>query len=63
MPDPTGPVTLGDLIREEKLLRIYCRGYGHERDSSAPLDGIDGCNGETDRVCLLSGRSLLRRKL
>ena len=24
MPAPTGPVTLGDLIREDKLLWVYC---------------------------------------
>ncbi len=29
---PTGPVTLGDLIFEDKLLRVYCRECGHERD-------------------------------
>ncbi len=42
MPDPTGPVTLGDLIREDKLLWIYCRECCHERDvnpSNVPLPG------------------------
>jgi hypothetical protein len=33
---PSGPVTLGDLIREGKLLRVFCDvhagGCGHERD-------------------------------
>ena len=28
----TGPVTLGDLIREGKLLWCYCRHCGRERD-------------------------------
>jgi hypothetical protein len=32
MTDPTGPVTLGDLIREDKLLWVYCRDCCHERD-------------------------------
>ncbi len=32
MPDPAGPVTLGDLIREDKLLWVYCRDCCHERD-------------------------------
>ena len=32
MPHPTGPVTLGDLIREDKLLWVYCRECCHERD-------------------------------
>ena len=32
MPDPTGPVTLGDLMREDKLLWVYCRDCHHERD-------------------------------
>ena len=32
MPDPTGPVTLGDLIREDKLLWVYCCECCHERD-------------------------------
>src|SRR5579871_2959828 len=32
MPAPTGPVTLRDLIREDKLLCVYCRDCHHERD-------------------------------
>ena len=28
----TGPVTLGDLIREYKLLWVYCCECYHERD-------------------------------
>ncbi len=32
MPQPTGPVTLGDLVREDKLLWVYCRDCCHERD-------------------------------
>ncbi len=32
MPVPTGPVTLGDLIREDKLLWVYCNDCCHERD-------------------------------
>jgi hypothetical protein len=32
MPTPTGPVTLGDVIREDKLLWVYCRDCYHERD-------------------------------
>ena len=32
MSDPTGPVTLGDLIREDKLLWVYCCDCYHERD-------------------------------
>ena len=32
MPAPTGPVTLGDLIREDKLLWVYCCDCYHERD-------------------------------
>jgi hypothetical protein len=29
---PTGPFTLGDLIREDKLLWVYCRVCCRERD-------------------------------
>ncbi len=32
MPAPTGPVTLGDLVREDKLLCVYCNVCCHERD-------------------------------
>ncbi len=32
MPEPAGPVTLGDLIREDKLLWVYCRECCRERD-------------------------------
>ena len=32
MPDPTGSVALGDLVREDKLLWVYCRECCHERD-------------------------------
>jgi hypothetical protein len=32
MPAPTGPVTLGDLIREAKLLWVYCCDCYRERD-------------------------------
>ena len=32
MPDATGPVTLGDLVREDKLLWVYCCDCCHERD-------------------------------
>ena len=32
MPELAGPVTLGDLIREDKLLWVYCRECCHERD-------------------------------
>ncbi len=32
MKSPTGPVTLGDLIHEDKLLWVYCRDCHHERD-------------------------------
>ena len=32
MPDATGPVTLGDLVREDKLLWVYCSDCCHERD-------------------------------
>ena len=32
MPSPAGPVTLGDLIREDKLLWVYCCDCYHERD-------------------------------
>ena len=42
MPKPAGPVTLGDLIREDKLLWVYCRECCHERDvnpSNVPLPG------------------------
>ena len=28
----SGPVTLGDLVREDKLLWVYCCDCGHERD-------------------------------
>ncbi len=38
MPDPTGPVTLGDLIRDDKLLGVYCCDCCHERDvNPAPV--------------------------
>jgi hypothetical protein len=30
--DPTGPVTLGDLVREGKLLWVYCCDCYRERD-------------------------------
>ena len=36
----TGPVTLGDLMRDDKLLWVYCCDCGHERDvnpASVPL--------------------------
>lgn len=33
----TGPVTLGDLIREGKLLCCYCRHCGRERDVEQEL--------------------------
>ena len=36
----TGPVRLGDLIAEKKLLWVYCRDCGRERDidpASVPL--------------------------
>jgi len=32
MPDPTGSVALGDLVREDKLLWVYGRDCHHERD-------------------------------
>ncbi len=32
MPEPAGPVTLGDLVREDKLLWVYCNVCCHERD-------------------------------
>ena len=32
MPDPTGPVTRGGLVREDKLLWVYCDECCHERD-------------------------------
>jgi hypothetical protein len=32
MSAPIGPVTLADLIREDKLLWVYCRDCHHERD-------------------------------
>jgi hypothetical protein len=35
MSDPTSPVTVGDLIREDELLRVYCCDRCHERDVSA----------------------------
>ena len=28
----TGPVTLSDLVRDSKLLWVFCRDCGHERD-------------------------------
>ena len=37
-----GPVTLGDLIRDDKLLWVYCRDCCHERDvnpANVPLPG------------------------
>ena len=34
MSDPTGPVTLGDLIHEDELLWVYCCDCYHERDVS-----------------------------
>jgi hypothetical protein len=42
MPDPTGPVTLGDLIHADKLLWVYCRDCCHELDldpATIPLPG------------------------
>ena len=38
----TSPVTLADLIHGDKLLWVYCRDCGHERDVSPatiPLPG------------------------
>ena len=38
----TGPVTLADLVREDKLLWVYCRECCYERDVSPgtlPLPG------------------------
>jgi hypothetical protein len=32
MPGPFRPVTLDDLARANKLLWVYCRDCGHERD-------------------------------
>ena len=32
MSAPIGPVTLGDLVRDAKLLWVYCRDCCHERD-------------------------------
>jgi len=32
MPEPTGPVTLGDIAREDELLWVYCRDYCLESD-------------------------------
>jgi hypothetical protein len=29
---PAGPVTPGDLVREDKLLWVYCCDCGHERE-------------------------------
>jgi hypothetical protein len=37
-----GPVTLGDLIRDDKLLWVYCRDCCHDRDvnpANVPLPG------------------------
>ena len=31
----SGPVTLGDLVREDKLLWVYCCDCCHERDVNA----------------------------
>ena len=39
MPVPIGPVTLADLIRDGKLLWVYCTECGHERDLDP--DAID----------------------
>jgi len=33
-PAPPTRATLGDLVREDKLLWVYCRGCGHERDTN-----------------------------
>ena len=30
----TSPVTLADLVRDDKLLWVYCTACGHERDVS-----------------------------
>lgn len=41
-PSSPGPVTLRDLIREGKLLWVYCNGCSHERDvepATVPLPG------------------------
>lgn len=38
----TSPVTLADLIRDDKLLWVYCGDCGHERDvnpANVPLPG------------------------
>jgi hypothetical protein len=37
------PVTLGDLVRNDKLLWVYCRDCGHERDvnpATVPLPAV-----------------------
>ncbi len=36
----SNPVTLGDLIRDGKLLWVYCRDCGHERDLD-PSTAVD----------------------
>jgi hypothetical protein len=38
----TGPVTIGDLMRDRRLLWVYCRECGRERDldpATLPLPG------------------------
>jgi hypothetical protein len=37
-----GPVTLADLIREEKLLWVYCNDCGRERDVDSKSLALPG---------------------
>jgi len=43
MSDPLGSVTLGDLIRADKLLWIYCRECHHKRTQVAFSASNDRC--------------------
>jgi len=53
MSDPTGPVTLGDLVRDDKLLWVYCCDCYHR----SPEPRL-----ETDRRSLVAVIGAVRRR-
>jgi hypothetical protein len=50
----TRPVTIADLVRDRRLLWVYCRRCGHERDldpSTLPLPGAHPVPEVGNRMC------------
>jgi hypothetical protein len=58
MSDPTGPVTLGDLIHANKLLWVYCRDCCHERDMDPKRSSLSNTNAAT-AACKCAGDGCL----